>query len=100
MQPAAGRVLPPPPALRCVECGRQRGSRRAGLGAVVSLGRSPCRSKKRLRACDAASPESPGGGHEGAERDGDKLGDVQSPIRMRSGCVEPEAMESRSRQEA
>lgn len=40
------------------------------------------------------------GRHEGAERDGDKLGDVQSPIRMRSGCVEPEAMEYRSRQEA
>ena len=75
-------------------CGvwKTKGFKKGGLeGAVVSSGRSPvvgsrhevvasCRSKKRLRACDVASPESPMGGHEGAEE----------RWRQIRGCAEPD----------
>mgnify|MGYP007134205005 CR=1 FL=1 len=64
-------------------CGvwKTKGFKKGGLeGAVVSSGRSPCRSKKRLRACDVASPETPVGGHEGAEE----------RWRQIRGCAEPD----------
>lgn len=85
-QPRAGRVLPPPPALRCVECGRQRGSSRAGLGKQWYLqGGAPVGARRGSEPVMLPVQRAQWETLRGLGRDGDELGDVQSQIRMGSG---------------